>query len=198
MSGAELRVATPDDVDHMAEVLADAFYDDPIFTWMFPDDADRPRLSEAMFRMLGGHVYMPHGESLVGDDVAGYWEPPGVGPADDFWIEHGDEFVAALEGQVERVALLGAAMGEHHPTEPCWYLHLLGVRPSAQGRGLGGLALAHKLDQIDSVHGAAYLEASSPRSRVLYERYGFEVTGEIVAAEGAPPMYPMWREPRRP
>ena len=96
MSGAELRVATPDDVDHMAEVLADAFYDDPIFTWLFPDDTERPRLSQGMFRMLGRHVYMPHGESLVGDEVAGYWEPPGVGEADDFWIEHGDEFVTAL------------------------------------------------------------------------------------------------------
>ena len=55
MSEPELRVATADDADHMAAVLADAFHDDPIFTWLFPDAASRPRLSQAMFAMLGRH-----------------------------------------------------------------------------------------------------------------------------------------------
>ncbi len=194
-TGAGLRTASVDDVDAIAEVLADAFFDDPIFVWLFPDPAARPRLAQAMFAMLGRHVYVGHGESLVGPDVAGYWEPPHAEADDDFWIEHGDAFVAALEGHVERVGALGLAMAEHHPPEPCWYLPLLGVRPSAQGRGLGGALLARKLEQIDALGGAAYLEASSPRNRALYERHGFELV-EQFSAEGGPPMYAMWREPR--
>ncbi len=41
----------------------------------------------------------------------------------------------------------------------------------------------------------AYLEASSPRNRALYERHGFEVTGEIQVAD-SPPLWPMLRRPR--
>ena len=195
MSETGLRTATTDDADAMAAVLADAFFDDPIFVWLFPVPADRPRLSQAMFAMLGRHVYLAQGESLCGPDVAGFWEPPEAEATDDFWAEHGVEFATALEGQVERLGLLGAAMDAHHPPEPCWYLPMLGVRPSSQGRGLGGELLARKLQQIDAAGGAAYLEASSPRSRVLYERHGFELVEEF-AAEGAPPMWAMWRAPR--
>jgi len=195
MSETELRTATVDDAEAVAAVMADAFHDDPIFGWLFPDPNERPRLTQAMFAMLGRHIYLAHGESLIGPDVAGLWEPPDVPSSDDFWVEHGAEFAAALEGQVERVGLLGEAMDAHHPTDPCWYLPMLGVRPSAQGRGLGGQLLARKLEQIDTAGGAAYLEASSARSRVLYERHGFVLVEEF-AAEGAPPMWAMWREPR--
>jgi ribosomal protein S18 acetylase RimI-like enzyme len=194
--GDEPRTATVEDVEVTAAVLADAFHDDPIFRWLFPDDADRPRLSQAMFTVLGRHSYLPRGGcALAGDAAAAYWEPPGTPSDDDFWVEHGEEFAAALEGQVERIGALGAAMAEHHPPDPAWYLALLGVRPSSQGRGLGGQLLAHTLERIDAAGDAAYLEASSPRNRALYERHGF-VFVEEFAAEGAPPMYAMWREPR--
>jgi GNAT superfamily N-acetyltransferase len=189
------RTATLDDVGHTAAVLADAFHDDPVFRYLFPDDADRPRLSQAMFAMLGQHVFIPLGESLVFGESAAYWEPPGAQAENAFWADHGEAFVAALEGQVERVAALGAVTAEHHPSDPCWYLSLLGVRPAATGRGLGGRLLAHKLEQIDAVGGATYLEATSPRNRALYERHGFVLLEEF-APEGGPTMFAMWREPR--
>lgn len=179
----------------MAAVLADAFYDDPIFTWLFPDPVSRPRLCEGMFTMLGTHTYVPRGESQAADDAAAYWDPPNP-PETDFWAEHGEAFVAALDGQVERLGILGQAMAEHRPSEPYWYLSSIGVRTSAQGRGLGGRLMAAKLEQIDARGEPAYLEASSPRSRVLYERHHFEVIAELRPA-GAPPMWAMWREPRR-
>jgi ribosomal protein S18 acetylase RimI-like enzyme len=191
---ADPRTAQPDDVPTMAEVLADAFFDDPIFSWLFPDPLSRPRVCEAMFTVLGTYVYVPEGESVVTDDAAAFWEPPDPPPS-DLWAEHGEEFVTALEGQVERIAILGATMSASRPTEPYWYLSTFGVRTAAQGRGLGGRLLRAKLDRIDAHGMPAYLEASSPRSRVLYERHGFEVVDEL-RPEGGPPMWAMWREPR--
>jgi GNAT superfamily N-acetyltransferase len=191
----EIRTATVDDAEATAAVLADAFYDDPIFRWLFPDDSARPRLAQGMFTMLGRHTFLPLGESLTGVECAAYWEPPGAPPNDDFWVEHGAEFAEVLEGQVERLGPLGEAMAAHHPSEDCWYLAMLGVRPAAQGRGLGGVMLARKLEQIDAAGQPAYLEASTPRNRVLYERHGFELVEEF-SAEGGPPMFAMWRDPR--
>jgi ribosomal protein S18 acetylase RimI-like enzyme len=195
MSDDEVRTATVADLEMTAAVLADAFFDDPVFRWLFPDDLDRPRLAQGMFTVLGRHLYLPQGESLVGPECAAYWESPEPPAEDDFWAAHGEEFVAAVEGQVERIMAMGATTAVHHPTEPCFYLSLLGVRPSAAGRGLGGRLLAHKLEQLDAVGGAAYLEATSTRSRALYERHGFVLLEEF-APEGGPTMYGMWREPR--
>ena len=39
----------------------------------------------------------------------------------------------------------------------------------------------------------AYLEASSPRNRVLYERHGFQVTEQFSLAPASPPLWRMWR-----
>ena len=94
------------------------------------------------------------------------------------WADHGEAFADSIDGQMERLGALAAAMDEHHPADDCWYLLAIGVRPSAQGRGLGGRMLTHTLDQIDTANEPAYLEATSPRSWALYERCGFAVTGE--------------------
>jgi GNAT superfamily N-acetyltransferase len=191
----ELRTATVADHATAGAVLADAFDADPMFQWVFPDPLSRPRLLEAMFGFLAEHQYLALGESVMAEDAVALWQPPGSPADDDFWVEHGEEFAVALEGRMERLGALGVAMGEHHPTDDHWYLLAIGVRPGAQGRGLGGELLAHTLAKVDAAGQPAYLEASSRRSRVLYERHGFEVTGELTV-EDSPPMWPMWRQPR--
>ena len=110
------------------------------------------------------------------------------------WVEHGEAFADSIDGQMGRLGALAAAMDEHHPADDCWYLLAIGVRPSAQGRGLGGRMLTHTPEQIDTANEPAYLEATSSRSRALYERCGFEVTGEF-AVDDSPPLWPMWRPP---
>jgi hypothetical protein len=52
------------------------------------------------------------------------------------------------------------------------------------------------LERCDRKQLPAYLEASSPRNRALYERHGFNVVEEIRMAKSSPPMWRMWREPR--
>ena len=51
------------------------------------------------------------------------------------------------------------------------------------------------LETLDAEGIPAYLEASTVRSRALYERHGFEVTGEFNLPSGGPPLWQMWREP---
>lgn len=52
------------------------------------------------------------------------------------------------------------------------------------------------LERCDREGTPAYLEASSARSRGLYERLGFTFTGRAVDLPEGPPMWPMWREPQ--
>jgi hypothetical protein len=51
------------------------------------------------------------------------------------------------------------------------------------------------LESLDAQRAPAYLEASTPRSRELYRRHGFEVTGEFNLPSGGPSVWQMWREP---
>ncbi|MFE4644295.1 GNAT family N-acetyltransferase, partial [Streptomyces sp. NPDC056730] len=65
-----------------------------------------------------------------------------------------------------------------------------------QGRGLGRALIEPVLERCDREGLPAYLEASSERSRRLYERLGFTFTGTTVDLPDGPHMWPMWREPR--
>ena len=86
-------------------------------------------------------------------------------------------------------------MGPFHPAEPHWYLPLIGVDPAQQGHGYGSALLSHALRTSDRDGVPAYLEATSPRGKKLYERHGFETLGGIRAGR-SPPMGPMLRKPR--
>jgi hypothetical protein len=63
------------------------------------------------------------------------------------------------------------------------------------GRRFG--AAAAGAGRCDREATGAYLEASSERNRALYERHGFELVEAVRLPRGGPPMWTMWREPRR-
>ena len=95
----------------------------------------------------------------------------------------------------EEVFAVVEQMGAFHPTEPVWYLPLIGVEPEEQGRGYGAAMLRDVLELCDRDGVAAYLESSNPANLTLYRRHGFEQTG-VIQAGSSPEMYPMLRRPR--
>ena len=79
---------------------------------------------------------------------------------------------------------------------PHAYLWFLGVRPEAQGLGVGSRMLKAGLAKVDAAGLPAYLESSNEANVPLYRRYGFEVMREFRARADAPPAWAMWREPQ--
>jgi GNAT superfamily N-acetyltransferase len=195
----DVRRASPDESAAVAATLAAAFHHDPVFTWLHPDRTARPGKIRFFFDRAVA-LLARHDETwAAGPDVAGaaLWVPPGVPATTE---EEGEALGAALAERVGpedagRLFELMALMDERHPHEPHEYLWFLGVRPTDQGRGVGGALLAPVLDRADRTGTAAYLEATSPRNKALYERHGF-VAAAPFAVAGGPPLWPMWREPR--
>jgi GNAT superfamily N-acetyltransferase len=192
-----VRKAVAADRDAVVSALAAAFQDDPVFAWIFPDPARRAVLTMSFFE-LAVDALAPHDDAwTTGAGVTGaaLWVPYGRPAMSE---EDGERFagtLAELAGpdagrMLETVALLD----EHHPHEPHEYLWFLGVVPQAQGAGIGSALMAPVLERADRAGVPAYLEATSARSRALYERHGFVATAPIAVA-GGPPLWPMWRRP---
>jgi ribosomal protein S18 acetylase RimI-like enzyme len=106
--------------------------------------------------------------------------------------------VRSAPGIGRRGGLVGGALLEVedvHPTEPHWYLAVLGVRPESRGRGAGSALLEPGLARADAEGMPCYLESSNKRNVSLYERHGFEIRAEHWLPDG--PMFTyMWRRPR--
>ena len=195
-TAVEIRTVTPGDGPAVSRALSGAFYDDPVFRWIYPDDDRRRVVISPAFDLFGAAIGR-HGVSLVvGDGIgAALWVPPGQQVVDDDQAEAFGVAVVALSPEdADRMQTCFELMEAAHPSETCWYLNLLGVVPEHQGEGIGSAMLQRALDRCDEAGEPAYLEATSEDNRRLYERFGFQVVGAIPLPDG-PTMWPMWRTP---
>lgn len=197
--GADIRKMTPAEVKPAAITLARAFYADPHFSWIIRDDSQRMRRLERAFATFVSRIWLRPDQIHVHDRLIGaaVWLPP------DTWhisllrqLLVFPPTVRALGGASWRLLRALTYIERTHPHQPPhWYLAAVGVVPAWQGRGYGAALLRPVLERCDSEGTAAYLEASSPRNRALYERHGFEVMDERRYASDGPPLWRMWREP---
>jgi GNAT superfamily N-acetyltransferase len=196
------RPAQKADIAALSQVLGRAFYDDPVTTWMLPDEKTRPARLPRLFATLTRHHHFAGGGVEVACDgpgigAAALWDPP------NRWKQSAREQLAMLPSVIRTFGHRAAAardvielMKRHHPEEPHWYLAVLGSDTAVRGKGYGQALMRSRLDRVDAEHAPAYLESSKPENVPYYQRFGFEVTGEIVLPDGGPTIWPMWRPPR--
>jgi ribosomal protein S18 acetylase RimI-like enzyme len=191
-----VRKAEPSELPQVARLLARAFYDDPAMSWVFPRD-DRRLAQTERFWATRLRYLSPQDQVYVTDDVAaaGVWALPGQWEVS--WRETAEMGRQMLTARLPMLLAGLLRLERSHPHEPdSFYLPVLGTDPARQGEGLGTALMQPGLDEIDAASLPAYLESSTPRSRALYERNGFEVTGELNLPRGGPPVWLMWRDPR--
>jgi len=189
--------AGPADLEVLSDLIAAAFHDLAPSRWLIPDPAARRRIFPGYFRLYVAHAL---GAGLVhttpGRDGVALWLPagPGVlGPS----LGQGQQ-LAVAGSLTSRFQHFDEALEEHHPVGVHHqYLAILAVRPSCQGRGIGTALLNTRHHDLDRDGLPAYLEASSPRARDLYQRHGYTLRpgAPFCLPGGGPPMWPMWREP---
>jgi GNAT superfamily N-acetyltransferase len=194
-----IRKATAGDVPRLARDLARAFYEDPVFKWLVPDDSERMRRSERGFAFYLHKVYLPHNECYTTDAGVGgsLWVPPDewhLGPLAQLRLLPG--MIAALGPRLPQVMRAINTIESNHPRTSHYYLAFVGVEPDSQGKGIGTALLRPILDRCDREGIPAYLEATTTRNRACYLAQGFEVTEEFHYPKGGPPSWRMWRDPR--
>ncbi|MGW3411929.1 GNAT family N-acetyltransferase [Streptomyces sp. NPDC000888] len=194
--GVVIRTAGEGDREFVVRLLDEAFQDDPVSGWVFPDRAHRVATHHKLMGAFAD-VVLAEGRVDVTEDGAACALWLSV-PADD----HGDEdgpgqLREAVDPENERVELIGRLTAGIHPAGRAHeYLWMVAVAPGRQGEGLGTALIETVLDRCDREGIPAYLEASNARSRKLYERLGFELTGRPLELPDGPQMWPMWREPQ--
>lgn len=132
MNGADttgatvIRRAARGDVPASGAVLAAAFHDDPVTSWLLPDEPTRHRRLGLLFAAFLRHQYLRHGTTDLATDTAGggitataLWTPPG------HWREPAwrdllgvPAYLRALGRRVAAGSALTATLQGAHPHRP--------------------------------------------------------------------------------
>ena len=128
-------IAGDAEFDHAIATLVLAFSTDPVALWMYDDPHQYLLHIPRLFRALGTSSFAAGAAQRTNDGLGvALWLPPGV---------HGDdgplEAVIAESIAAEKQADVGAAFTRtelYRPTEPHWYLSLIGVEACTGTRGV--------------------------------------------------------------
>jgi ribosomal protein S18 acetylase RimI-like enzyme len=182
----------------IADILADAFSEDPIMNWVIP----ARHLYKDFFRLIIDQVFLPRG--LVHLDLdergAALWLPPG----EKFDVPPGLGIAGLMvrlllrkgPRPLMRIPQQAKLFDKHHPPVPQYHLLFVGCRQRTQGQGVGSALLKHGTRICDEQHMPAYLESSNERNVPLYLRHGFEIIAEENLPGDGPRAWFMWREAR--
>jgi GNAT superfamily N-acetyltransferase len=195
-----IRTASLTDRSVVAGALASAFSEDPLFGWIVGPNASLEHRMRIFFNMfLKTNLRKPDHLVFVDEEGTGaaVWQPVGK------WKVPTSDLVRGLPAMLRTFRLRTptmmsalTAIEKMHPTEPHYYLEVLGTRKDRQSKGVGSSVINAVLERADEEGVPAYLESSNPRNIPFYARHGFEVREEISCGKGAPTVTAMWREPR--
>jgi GNAT superfamily N-acetyltransferase len=200
MTGQQVIQADPGDASPLSQVIAAAFFHLPPAQWLIPDPPARRRVFPGYFRILVEHA-LAHGQlyTTPSRTAAALWVPVGEdGPAQP--NGYPAKLAAATGPWAGRFQVFDAELDRHHPTGTAHHhLAILAVHPQHQSQGTGTALLRAHHATLDGQRMPAYLEASSPRNRALYQRHGYTLRpgAPFHIPGGGPAMWPMWRNPQR-
>jgi GNAT superfamily N-acetyltransferase len=193
------RIATAADLDMAVATIVGAFYEDPLWSWMFPDPNERAR-QHAMVFGLYAESALPRGGVWMADERASavaIFTPPGEQELNDEAEERLERFIPeALGDHAQAVLETMERFAEATPKEPpFYYLSFLGTHPASRGQGIGMGLLAELADLADQEGRPIYLESTNPANNQRYERLGFGAQTRFSTPDELHTVTTMWRRP---
>jgi ribosomal protein S18 acetylase RimI-like enzyme len=182
-----------------------AFFNDPFFSYLFPEERQRRRSLPIFFRSVFAHMG-PKGHVVTvrneANDIVGVaaWQKTGGYP-----LSIGtqlSQLPSSLRAMYRRPKAMSIgyaymmAITNVHRKDAHWYLMVLCADPSAQRSGVGTMLLEHAFIEIDAEGVGTYLETPREDNVPYYRRFGFELVDTLHPVEGGAAYYTMWRPPR--
>jgi len=192
LSSAESTEAT--------KMLAEAFYDSPLFRWAFPAQEIRGDIWQTLFSaILDDAVQFGRLEIAYRDKMLGLliWYPPGSYPLSWFRMLRGLpkylRITLTSPFGVFKLFRAQTTLNRSRPGSPHCHAYFLGAR---RGEAIGQTLSRNFLREADAKQWSVYLETQEPRTVALYNRLGFKIMrSDIKTPMGGPLTSNMWRQP---
>jgi ribosomal protein S18 acetylase RimI-like enzyme len=190
MSNTDARLLTLADVEEAAQVISQAFWDDPLISFMLPFKPTRLRTLVKFFRVYGEISIRNQRGYGVGEPLQGvaYWKFPGQ-ESMSISVKALGKFLPLLltmypigYWRARKILEQIESLYKKHADEPTFYLDNLGVLASARGKGLSSKLIRPFLERADAQKVIAYTDTVTPANVPLYEHFGFQCIEQVPVA----------------
>jgi ribosomal protein S18 acetylase RimI-like enzyme len=187
-SKADFRPLTLLDVEPAAQVLSQAFVNDPLCVYMLPGQNTRVKTLYKFFLVYGELNIRNNRGYGVGDPLQGvaYWKSPSQENLSISVKSLGRViplfFTLYFAGYMRGKPITAQidALHKKHADEPHYYLDNLGVLPAAQGQKLSSKLLRPILQMADEQKVIAYTDTVTKSNVAIYEHFGFQCVEECA------------------
>ena len=148
----EVRTAAGDAVPKVAAALADAFTDDPVFTWLLPGRLRHQARLRTIFAAELEQYVLPNGTvwTTPGFDGALTELPPGAwNMANSVTLKEALKWIRVFGRRLALAMKVQRTLEERHMREPHFYVRAVGVRTALQGQGLGSALMRPTLERAE-------------------------------------------------
>lgn len=197
----ENRQLTLSDVEEAAKVIAQAFIEDPLTSFMLPIKATRVKTLLKFFRVYA-EINIKAGRGFgVGEPLQGvaFWKFPSQ-----------DSMSISVKSLGKLLPLLFTmypigyfkagkvfeqidSLHSKHAPEPHFYLDNLGVLASSRGQGLSSKLIRPFLQMADEKKVTAYTDTVTRGNVPLYEHFGFKLVEESFIQNAGITVYALKR-----
>ena len=182
----DYRLLTLSEVEQAARVIAQAFQDDPLCSFMLPYKRTRIKTLYKFFRAMG-EVHIKNKRVYgVGQPLqaVAYWKFPDQ-ESISISVSSLSQFIPLLftfypVGYFRAKAVFNQieALHQKYADAPHFYLDNIGVAASARGQGLSSKLIRPFLAMADSQKTIAYTDTVTRSNVALYEHFGFQSVEE--------------------
>ena len=186
-------------IQKTAQILTQGFIDDPSFSFVFGENANKFQVLNAFFELLVTDA-MERGKIIIASEEQGacIWYPAEV----EIFNAQFEQILAEIISTIshfcgyesgKRFEELIQKVGASEPEAPHCEVFFIGLKPEARGKGVGESLLKPVLNYADTTKFPCYLVSSNSRNISFYERYGFQRFCPIEISDSYS-MTGMWRD----
>jgi ribosomal protein S18 acetylase RimI-like enzyme len=190
-------------IKQAVEILTDAFDNDPMFSYVTPQEEKAKANSlQWFFSYFLDYVSIYQHIYTTSEELKGViaWMPPESSKDNIFTLSATEiaEFNLKLgSSQVKRMISLFSKLKERHKIDmpqPHWYLYLFGVASAYQEQKVGSSLIQPILKQADKNGFGCYVITFAESAVGFYQKHAFEVAWMGESSFGSPRIWTMKRK----
>jgi GNAT superfamily N-acetyltransferase len=184
----------PSELDVVARVLAESFFDNPFHLWAMPKAATRLEDATVFFKLALRWMQRYSWDVLATADRSAVSVARLVRQGESGYPD-GARYFPKLVGKISPVNAYFEWIETFRPKVEHVCLEYIGCLPEKRSKGLGSIVLRSMLAKADRQGLGVWAISTNQRNLTFYSRGGFEIGTALRQDESTPPVTPIWHPP---